>query len=393
MRPTAPVPSVDRALLQQTPKAPAGLRRLRRVLGTIAALGCLWLSGVCPAAAESIGDPVLDGVVELLAAEFSDVVILDWLGTTEDQPRPPSARDLVALRKAGASDAIIQGVLAAARGEASVPAAPPSVPPAAPAVSGHGVSAEVEAATANPAVVRPDPPAAAQRRAPPSAAGDPRDFSLGTRPFTTPPRSEAAELVPRGRGAVSARFTLSNVPYWLEDEEPWSLFLYMNGEPVTFISEGTLLSERPLRFTQLLKPGRQRLFLFHEQHDGDDGMHYSKVLPDPIEFDLEPGGTAEIEVAFKQTVISPNRPISFRVSQNGRLVDEASDLGGSVEGWNWLCEDLERTLEGKRDSRLGDCVRWRDLWVGYPDGPTRTQVIQAFSNFDFRPVPRDQNLH
>ncbi|MEM8998370.1 MAG: hypothetical protein AAGF23_26535, partial [Acidobacteriota bacterium] len=300
--------------------------------------------------------------------------------------RVPTAGDLVALRRAGASDALMKTVLARARGES----APARVPPAAPAVV-----APVPAAPADSTEAAP-PAAADVDRAgeAPRTAARPGDFSLGSRPFTTPPRPEAAELVPEGRGAVSARFTISNVPYWLEDEEPWSLFVYLNGEPLTFVAEGSLLSERPLRFSKLLKPGLQRLYLFHERHDEDGGEHFSRVLPEPIEFDLEPGGSAEIEVAFKQSVISPNRPVSFRVAQNGRLVDEASDLGGNPDRWTWLCDDLERTLDGERgDSRLERCIRWRDLWDGYPDGPTRSQVLRAFSNFDYRPVPRDQNLH
>ena len=191
---------------------------------------------------------------------------------------------------------------------------------------------------------------------------------------------------------MRTQFTISNVPYWLEDEEPWSLFVYLNGEPLSFVAEGTLFSAKPLRFNQLLKPGRQRLMVFREKHDDDDNEHLTRVMPRVIEFDLAPGGFAEVELAFKQTVISLNDPVSFRVAQSGRLVAESEEVGGDPNQWQWLCDDLERTLDGKRDSRLEDCVRWRDLWQGYEGGPTRSQVLQAFSNFEYRPVPRDQSL-
>lgn len=337
-----------------------------------------------PTLAEGPGDPVLGGVIELLEADLSETVILDWLATIEDKPRTPNAKEMVALRKAGASDAVMRGLLALARGETpAVAEREATVPPAAPAV----------ALEVHPAAEAAEPAAS---NAAPSADRRSGDFSLGTQPFDKPGASEVTGtdgLLLEGRGAVGARFTVSNVPYWLEGEEPWSLFLYLNGEPLTFVAEGSIFSEKPLRFSKLLKPGKQRLMLFREQHDGDDNVHFTRVMPQALEFELAPGGSAEIEVAFKQTVISSRNPVSYRVAQNGRLVAESGELGGAPDRWEWLCEDLERTLDGEDDSRLEGCVRWRDLWTGYPDGPTRSQVLQAFANFDYRPVPRGQNLH
>ncbi|MEO1366690.1 MAG: hypothetical protein AAFX50_05905, partial [Acidobacteriota bacterium] len=132
--------SIDRPpFLVCATASPAATARARLSrFGLVAALVALVAFWAVPAAAESTGDPVLDGVMELLEAELSEAVIMDWLATVEERPRVPTAGDLVTLRRAGASDALMKSVLAIARGES----APSRVPPAAPAVAAPSAAPE-----------------------------------------------------------------------------------------------------------------------------------------------------------------------------------------------------------------------------------------------------------
>ncbi|MEM8932731.1 MAG: hypothetical protein AAGE94_16220, partial [Acidobacteriota bacterium] len=266
--------------------------RLPGLLASSILLVLLATSVLAEPPSEPPTDPVLAGVVRMLDAELSEPVIRRWLAT-QTPPAAPSADDLIALRRAGASDDLLTALLDRALG---VEVAPPVAP--------------------SPAPSAPPPPPAQTPNAPTATAS------------TSEPMVEGSP--------VQATFRLSYRPYYLEDEEPWGLYAYLDGIPLTVVAESQPVGGRQiLTFDKPLDPGRRMLRFVRERHsirEGEDDMHEARVIDAMLVFEVRPGaGDVQIEASFTQSPIRFADPMNVRVAQGGRTLDVQEDTGGNTD--------------------------------------------------------------
>lgn len=308
-------------------------------------LGCLlgfWAARPAVAEETKAQDPVVREVVRMLAAEISEPVILRWIETSGRRPAAVSSDDLVALKRAGASDGLLGKLLEMAGAE------PPS-PPA------------------------PSPP-------PPAPTPAPADPS----------------------GAVPMRFEIRYQPVSVEDEEPWDLFVYLDGRLLARAEAPmAALFPRAVAFDGNLAPGPHVLRLVQERHRRRSGgwHHEARVWGDPVRFTLEPGAPGELKLEFRQVKLAlraGDAPISWRVTQGERTVAESGQTGTRPETWPLLCEEIEANLKpGKKPAlpirrELERCVRWTGLWPGIAGAPSREEVRAELARYDYRPVPAER---
>lgn len=296
---------------------------------------------------------ILDEVRTMLEAGMSEPIILKWLDGSDHRPRRPSAADLIGLKQAGASDELLARLLELA-GEAPKPA-PDEAPILTPTA--------------------PDPTVA------PPAAASPR----------AAPRAE-----------VPVYFELSYAPDFSEDEDEWGLYVYLDGEPLSYVPAGSLLSAKPVRFRQYLAPGKQTLRVAQERHvkrGRDRWFHAVRMAEIELPLQLEAGPRADVELKFRQPQFAFGRsegPVSFRLVQ-GKSVEVIEKTGGDPEEWPLVCEEIEanaaegQELKKSLRKQLEDCVRWAELWPGL-DVPSRDEVREALALFRYRPIPKDQPL-
>src|ERR1700753_2513480 len=95
-------------------------------------------------------DPIVAQVLQMLQGGVSEPVITTWLDKSGARPAAVGSADLVALKKAGASDALMQKLIALAAAAAPAPPARAPPPAAAPAPSAP--------APAPPPAAAPSPP-------------------------------------------------------------------------------------------------------------------------------------------------------------------------------------------------------------------------------------------
>lgn len=316
-----------------------------------------------PASAEtpaaSAVDPVIAEVVRLLEAKLGEPLVLRWLAEEGKTPGHPTADDLVALKRAGASDDLVAALLDRSRSGTPAAAPEPPLPTAQPAAS---------TATAPSAA----PPVAAA----PSASPTPM------RPAAPAPAAPvpAAESAPTVVVQTSLRYI--HVP---EEGEPWDLVVYLDGEPFEPVpaapsaaSAGTWTSQRSLA------PGRHVLAWSQELHHKDRegrSQHAARFDPEPLSFELAAGSAAAIEFEFRDRTglfLRMGGPVTVRVSQANR--DLASrNSSGDPAAWPKLCEEIEANLGGKKPGfldrqELRGCLRWADLWSGVSGVPGRDAV-------------------
>lgn len=300
------------------------------------------------------------GLLELVQAEITEDVILLWLDTRESEKAPPSVGDLLELRNAGASDAILQKLLLLEAGET----APPAVS---------------EPAVSTPAVSKP------------AVSADPEDSAdIEPEPSRAEPPSRAAT------GDAIVDFTLSYIPEFRPDEKDWDLYVYLDGKPLSFVSRGSrVLGEQAIKFQQVLEPGPHQIRIVQENHEVDDDaesfeghFHEARVAPVDLFFRLE-AGAAEAEISFERPLLELRSagPIAYRVAQNGRVLISQDEAGGDPDGWTPLCDDSQ--IRGERPPR--GCRNWATFWS--VDAPPRQEVLRALSLFDYRPVPKNQKVH
>ncbi|MEL7060148.1 MAG: hypothetical protein AAGN46_09005 [Acidobacteriota bacterium] len=288
-------------------------------------------------------DPVLRDVARMLEADVSEDIVRQWLSSSTRRPAFPDADDIVALKRAGASDELLTHLLDLA----ATP--PPPAPPAPPAPS-------------------PEAPPAAE---PPPAA------------TLTDPLDDVE---------VPVRFELTYVPFVLEDEEEWDLMVYLDGKPLSIVPSSTIFRPQELEFRYFVAPGRHTLRVMRERHvEGRrEWQHWAYAAGSAFSFEVaDNGAPAEVELIFKQNVLSISDPLSFRFSQ-GRNVVVIEDQGGNPEDWIELCEEKETRPQTNR-SRAQRCVTWESWWAPV-QVPPRHEVRRALALFDYRPVPRDQDL-
>ena len=292
-------------------------------------------------------------ITKMLGAELSEEIILDWLDAQPAPTEPLSADALVALKKAGASDALMKRLLAMSKGATSEPTGQPTPPEAAP------VTAPAAETTAPPAPASPTDP----------SANAMVDFRLSYLE-----RVDEEEV-----GAVGA----------------WDLFLYIDGIPITFMT-GNELSNQPsvLEFRRALPPGEHSIRVTQERHFRRGGRwhHETRVAGSEFRFELEPGVPARLDFDFVERLMDYQDPLQFSLVQGEDVVDSGR-VGGDAEFWPALCEDIEASVpEGKKPTRrqrrhLESCVDWDGMWSDMTV-PSRSEVLEAMADFDFRPRPK-----
>ncbi|MEM7355806.1 MAG: hypothetical protein AAF657_33630, partial [Acidobacteriota bacterium] len=350
----------------------------------------LTVSAAAPANAEPIAGPVLDEVQQMLQAEMSEEIILRWLAAQTERPRHPEAADLIALKEAGASDALLAHLmdLAAESASTSAPARPQEpAPPSKPIASTRPTTTApppTPVPTTKPAPA-PEPTAPAATAAPAPAA-------------TATPEALAG---PSADGEVPVRFEMSYRPDLDEDDDEWGLYVYINGEPLTYVESSNLLDSSKLSFRRFLEPGQHVLRVTQERHEkrwGDKWLHAARMSKADFPFTLAADRGAEVTLQFRQPQFafgSWKDPLSFRFVQ-GQNVQVTEDVGGDPESWVAVCEEIEANAQGgelRRSLRkqLDGCQRWPELW-GERQVPSRDEVRRALALFEYRPVPVDQPL-
>jgi hypothetical protein len=286
-------------------------------------------------------DPVVREVVQMLAAKVPEPVILRWLGQTGRRPAALGSADLIALKSAGASEALLDKLLELA--------GPP--PPA-----------------ANP------------------AAGA---------PAATPAPAPA----PAPAGEIRVHFNVEYRPYFGEDEEVWNLFVYLDGRYLASVKPAVVAQmTRPLEFDRTLAPGRHFLRLIEErhlEHPLDHGwQHQARVAPAELPFELRPGAAATIDVGLHEMTLRRRpSPLSLTVAQGDATPAGLSPAVPPANRWPLLCEEVETSdRPGHAPSaatrrQLEHCLRWVDLWPGTPDLASRDQVRASLERLRFKPGP------
>lgn len=317
-------------------------------------LGCalgFWAAQPAVAQDTKAEDPVVQEIVRMLAAEISEPVIVRWIETSGKRPAAVSSGDLVALKQAGASDDLLGKLLEMAGTEPPPPPPAPSLLPTAPA---------------------PTP-----MRAPAPAPADPS-------------------------GAAPMRFEVRYQPASVEGEEPWDLFLYLDGRLLAR-AETPMVALFPKAATSegSLAPGEHVLRVVQERHRRRSGgwHHEARVWGEPVRFTLAPGEPGELKLEFRQVKLAlggGEAPLSWRVAQGERTVAESGKTGTRPEAWPPLCEEIEANLKpGKKPAlpvrrELERCLRWTDLWPGIAGAPSREEVRAELARYDYRPVPAER---
>lgn len=308
----------------------------------ILALLAVLVVPVAPAAADA--SDLHRDVLEMLEADLSEEVVLEWLQGVEPPVRRPTAEELVALKKAGGTDRLLKALIALS-----------------------------------------------------SAAEGPGDDALATTPPST--AATAAPVMPVAEESAEAEATGVLVTFRLSyeapkvdfDEELWDLYVYLDGEPLAYVppSFSILDREKALEFKQRLTPGSHAVRVLQERHErrrGKRWRHAARASDQEFAFDLRTGISADIDLKYREGWLSEHSdgPLRFRLVQEDE-VTELEWVGGSPERWPLLCEELE--AEGRARDKLEGCVSWPELW-GESEVPSRKAVRDALELFDYRPVPR-----
>ncbi len=306
----------------------------------------LFLALPAPVGAAAPGGARADTVARverMLRAGIGPGVVLAWL----ERERPPvphlAAEDLVRLREAGADDALLRRLVDLS------------------GTPGRGAG-------------RPAPPG---ERKPAGAAG----------------------AVPgTGKEPVPVRVTLEYRPRRRDDEDPWALYVYLDGRPVAW-SPGprTPFSNPRISFVLPLAPGRHLLRVARERHlprslGSSTYRHEARFAPPAIPLDVSPEEGLELLLRVREDRRGRARPaLSWTVSRRGRVLVDRRNQGPPPGAWPELCEDVEATLPAGsrlRARKLERCVRWKTLWKDVPGGvPERKKVLEELRRYGFRPVP------
>ncbi len=294
-----------------------------------------------PGAGRTDANGTLVQVERMLRAGIGPEVVLAWL----ERDRPPVPRlgpdDLVRLREAGADDALLRRLI------------------------------EMEGGPGESAAGEPGPPAG---------------------------RAAAGPAAVARTGEVPVRVTLDYRPRRREDEEPWSLYVYVDGRPVAW-SPGprTPFSSSRLTFVLPLAPGRHLVRLARERHlprslGSSVYRHETRFAPIEISLAVPPREGLELLLRVREDRRGRPRPaISWTVSLGGKVLVDRRDQGPPPGDWPWLCEDLEATFpEGSRvrERRSRGCVHWEELWRDVPAAvPGRREILDELRRYGFRPVP------
>ncbi len=337
------------------------------------------LGSASPAAAETEGG-ILEEVRKMLEAGMSESIVLKWLDGSDEKPPRPSAAELIGLKEAGASDELLDRLLELAGEDAR--SAPAPAPPVA------------ESPAVTPAPARPAAPRVPDARPAPTPAPAPASPPAASAPSAAPTPGASSE--------IPVYFELTYSPDFDDEEDEWGLYVYINGEPLSYVPAGSLLSSRRLRFRHFMEPGPHVLRVAQERHEqgwGNRWLHAARMTELELPFQLASGERADVELKFRQTKLAFGRtggPISFRFVQ-GKNVEVVEKQGGDPEDWPLVCEEIEANVEDGKELKkslrreLDDCQRWAAIWNGL-EVPDRDEIREALALFDYRPIPKDQPL-
>lgn len=314
---------------------------------------------------QSLVDPVVAQVIEMLDAGVDEEIIGQWLVSTDRRPQDMSAGGLVALTQAGASKDLIGRLLdlVADTGRSSEPLgnshAPARVPP------------PVDQEPLAPRILDE-----AGKEAYPAAGVDiPADvlFLLSYKKIYT--QEPEPDYPP---------------------PEPWTVFAYLDGELVAWVTDS--LEGEPVRANRLLAPGRHVVRVTQERHfrQGKKWVHESRVAPTFIAFDVVPGKEMEVDLRFHgHWVYRGSRgPLTYAIRQGNRTLDEEGPTGGDPSEWQLVCEDVEANFpeDGKVPRlyrwEMARCTPWSDLWDGTGEQTSRTELLAEMRKSDFQPTFR-----
>jgi hypothetical protein len=396
---------------QRTHALPAGERRRRLAaglsgLGLIAALACgaLVLAVAAPSPALADGsssspasDAVVGQVLQMLQGGVTSPVILAWLQKSGKRPAAIESADLVALHKAGASDQLLAKLIdlaeppASGGGETSPaaaappPAAPAPPPPPAVAPSSAAPPPPPRAAIPAPPVVAPPPSPAAIPKAPPAPPSAAAIAAPPSSPPVAAPAPAAGAAAAAVGGPVNVQVAVTYRPVFAEYEEPWSLYVYVDGRLLTVVDPGPAMLPLPARkFERLLEPGKHVLRVTQERHRRYNRivgyLTPSRVDPNDYAFELVVGTPAQIRIHFGEKSLRHPGPVSVRIEQGGREIINAEPPAGNEETWQVLCEDITASmpagqpLRGPARKDKDHCVAWPALWPAVAAVPSRDEV-------------------
>lgn len=328
--------------------------RARRMI----VLGCLMLGFLGVAQSGEGGaplDPVVADVVRMLEAGVDPGVVANWVRETEAKPESVAADDVIALTNAKAPTKLIELLVRL------------SAEPAAPSPEPRATEA-------------PAPPPAPRQAGP-----------------------VAGEATTDG-GAARLDVTLDYKPDSNEFQEPWVLFLYVDGRPLASTRGGSAVSfafNQELEFGVTLEPGRHVIGLLQERHmpiSKKEGRwdHEARAFPRPISFEVPAGAVGQLALEVDERVIPGARqagPVSWKLMVNGEQVAGTKDMGPMTSSWPALCEEVESGYEPDERDRssfrraMRGCLRWDNLFPNVEGLPTREQVRGELEKYDFAPVP------
>lgn len=334
-------------------------------------LALLFVSAKVVAETETMSatDPLLADVMRMLEVGIESELIVRWIETGNRRPAAVAADDLIALKRAGASNGLMEALLGSVSKQ-TPPAATSSTDPAGD-MPADG-AADVE---------KPVEPSTFQAPAKAMLDNGPTDANCCLVEFSVEYRAaedrEGEELAQPGR----------------------DLFLYVDGQFLASLeSQGSIASRGPVRFKVRLPPGDHVLRLTRELHTPARGVassetwaHETTVSPSIIPLEVAPGSNWQLDLRWVQAEFSTAKPLTWRWIKDGEKVAGAARAGAFREQWPYLCEDAEISGESgaiagwRVRDRLKSCVRWASLW---PDGTetARAELLHELGRVGFKPV-------
>lgn len=273
-------------------------------------------------------DPVVREVVRMLDAHVSEAVILRWLDTSGRRPQAVGSRELIELKRAGATDKVNEKLLDLAGRRAS----------------GGGAS-----------------------------PGDPSDASHG---------AATSLQIASGPHGAPFHWVIAYHPNFLEDDERWDLYVYLDARYLAW-AKTPLVSflEKPLEFDRKLPPGHHVLRLFEERHvrkpNTNEWENHVRVAPAAFEFDISPDTPGRVDVLVE--VRTRGGPVQVTVTQGAVDKVKAQPHMPLPENWLPLCDEVPNQHD--------PCLRWAELWPGVPELPSREDVRDQLERHRFRPPP------
>lgn len=313
------------------------------ILALAAYLLASWVAAV-PAVGEtpdSVLDPVVAEVLEMLEAGVSEDLIRSWLDSTGRQPAEVTSTGVIALTGAGASDAFVEALLGLA-GE--------------PGAAVEEMVAVEEAAD----------------------AGKPVE----------------------ARFLIRAKDLFTDEP---EPDDPppapWDMYVYLDGEYLGWVTPS--LDGEPADVRRLLSGGEHVLRVVLQRFDPKSRRYRydSLSVPVAVTFTATVGDPLEIEVEMKRIWglwrdRKTGGAFSYRVRQGVEVLTENDGTGGDPDRWRPLCEDVKANFPDKEkvpgihSGDMARCIPWNELWADFGVATSREQILEMIDSYEGRPPLR-----